>query len=65
MSSSACERRSQISARSNGQTTAEYALVVLVASTIAGLALVWALNGGLDVVFDFVTRSVLGFFDRQ
>lgn len=47
-----------------GQATAEYALVVLVAATIAGAALVWALSGGLDAIFDFVTRNVIGYFER-
>lgn len=47
-----------------GQTTAEYALVLLVAAAIAGMALVWVLRGGLDVVFEFVTRSILGYFDH-
>jgi len=48
-----------------GQTTAEYALVVLVAAAVAGMALVWVLRGGLDIVFEFVTQNMLGYFDRS
>jgi hypothetical protein len=46
-----------------GQATAEYALVMLVAAGIAGVALAWAVGGGgverlLDAVVDSIISDV-------
>ena len=49
--------------RDDGQSTAEYALVVLGAATVAGLLIAWATRSGrigdlLDVVLDQVVTKV-------
>lgn len=44
----------------SGQTVAEYALVLLVAATIAGALLLWAKQSGkLDAFFDAVFQKLL------
>ncbi|MGH1493488.1 MAG: DUF4244 domain-containing protein [Acidimicrobiales bacterium] len=49
----------------SGQATAEYALVMLAAAGIAGVALAWAVGGGgierlLDAVLDSIIAGVTG-----
>lgn len=56
-------RRGHDEARSLGQTTAEYALVLLGAATVALLLITWVSHSGkigelFDSVFDHVIKSV-------
>lgn len=49
----------------SGQATAEYALVMLVAAGIAGVALAWAVGGGgierlLNAIIDSIITDVTG-----
>ena len=47
--------------RENGQTTAEYALVILAAVAIAVVLIAWAKSSGkLPAFFDKVIKSVSG-----
>ena len=53
------QKLAQLWRRSNGQTTAEYALVLLGAATIAMLLTAWAgQTNRLGSLFDAVLRSV-------
>lgn len=48
-------------ARQRGQATAEYALVILGAAAVAGLALAWAVGSGkIGRLLDAVLNSVIG-----
>jgi hypothetical protein len=49
-------------AQEAGSQTTEYALVIVVAATIAALALTWARQGGVSSLFDAVLRQVRGMF---
>lgn len=42
-----------------GQTTAEYALVILGAAVIAGLLAAWANGGALNDLFDSVVQKII------
>ena len=42
-----------------GQTTAEYALVILGAAVIAGLLVAWAQGGALNQLFDSVISKIM------
>lgn len=42
-----------------GQTTAEYALVILGAAVVAGLLAAWAKGGALNDLFDGVISKIL------
>ncbi len=47
--------------RQRGQATAEYALVILGAAAVAGLALAWAVGTGkIGRLLDAVLNSVIG-----
>lgn len=47
-------------AEDSGQATAEYALVMLVAAGIAGVALAWAVGGGgIERLLDAVLNSII------
>lgn len=57
--------RRTVGANDSGQATAEYALVMLAAAGIAGVALAWAVGGGgierlLDAVLDSIITGVAG-----
>ena len=45
-------------AAEHGQTTAEYALVLLAAATIAMLVVAWAGTGAIDDFFDSVMDKI-------
>jgi hypothetical protein len=45
-------------ARSEGQTTAEYALVILGAAIVAGLLAAWAKGGAIKDLFDSVLDQI-------
>lgn len=48
----------------DGQTVAEYALVLLVAAAVAGAFLLWARQSGrLDAFFDAIFERLLGSVD--
>lgn len=50
----------------DGQTVAEYALVLLVAAAIAGAFLLWARQSGrLDAFFDAIFERLLGSIDAS
>jgi hypothetical protein len=49
-------------AQEAGSQTTEYALVIVVAATIAALALTWARQGGVSSLFNEVLRQVRGMF---
>ncbi len=55
-------RRFAVAAKSQaGQATAEYALVILGAATLAGLLLAWAASTGrISELLDSVLDSVIG-----
>jgi hypothetical protein len=46
----------------SGSQTTEYALVIVVAATIAALALTWARQGGISSLFNAVLKQVRGMF---
>ena len=46
----------------DGSQTAEYALVMVVAATVAALALAWARHGAIAGLLDGVLRHVRGMF---
>jgi hypothetical protein len=46
----------------SGSQTTEYALVIVVAATIAALALTWARQGGITSLFNAVLKQVRGMF---
>lgn len=43
-----------------GQTTVEYALVIIGAAAIAGLLIAWAKGGAIGQLFDKVISGLLG-----
>ena len=43
----------------SGQTTAEYALVLLVAGLVVGVFAVFVKSGGLDQVFEHVVKGLV------
>jgi Flp pilus assembly pilin Flp len=45
--------------REAGQTTAEYALVILGAAAVAALLLAWAKGGAVSDLFDKVLKAIL------
>ena len=54
-------RRVQLGRTELGQATAEYALVILGAAAVAGLALAWAAGSGkIGRLLDAVLNSVIG-----
>ena len=54
-------RSTPIRSRQRGQATAEYALVILGAAAVAGLALAWAVSSGkIGRLLDAVLNSVIG-----
>jgi hypothetical protein len=57
----ATDARAATAPESGSQTT-EYALVIVVAATIAALALTWARQGGISTLFNAVLRQVRGMF---
>lgn len=51
----------EVRARQRGQATAEYALVIVGAATIAGLVLAWAASTGrISQLLDAVLDAVIG-----
>lgn len=52
-----CQRKSLLHVE-HGQTTAEYALVLLAAATIAMLVVAWAGSGAIDALFDEVMEKI-------
>jgi Flp pilus assembly pilin Flp len=46
-------------AREAGQTTAEYALVIIGAAVVAGLLAKWAAGGAISKLFDNVVSKIL------
>jgi hypothetical protein len=59
--SSACAPPCRIGAETGSQTT-EYALILVVAATIASLALAWARNGAIADLLDGVLDHVRTLF---
>jgi hypothetical protein len=57
----ATDARAAAAPESGSQTT-EYARVIVVAATIAALALTWARQGGISTLFNAVLRQVRGMF---
>ncbi len=54
-------RTASARSRQRGQATAEYALVILGAAAVAGLALAWAVSSGkIGRLLDAVLNSVIG-----
>ena len=51
--------RRDASARETGQTTAEYALVIIGAAVVAGLLAKWAAGGAISKLFDTVVSKIL------
>ena len=49
-----------VRASADGQTTVEYALVILGAAAIAGLLIAWAKGGAIGELFDKVISGLLG-----
>ena len=43
----------------NGQTTAEYALVILGAATVATILIAWAKGGAIQGLFDNVINKII------
>jgi hypothetical protein len=50
------------SASDAGSQTTEYALLMIVAATVATVAVAWARNGGVRTMLDAVTGEVLKSF---
>jgi hypothetical protein len=46
----------------SGSQTTEYALVIVVAATVAALALAWARAGAISSLFNAILRQVRGMF---
>jgi Flp pilus assembly pilin Flp len=46
----------------SGSQTTEYALVIVVAATVAALALAWARQGGVSSLFNAILKQVRGMF---